>query len=101
MNWLGPPPLSQAPNTATAVTFFKQSGQSRSDGRSDKVSGFKADADDYLTKQFRMEELVIELRALLRRAAGDPTARIECGARSVDALIASHMSLVRRTIFQH
>ena len=58
MNWLGPSPLSQAPDTATVVTYFKQSSQTQSDGWSDKFSGFKAGADDYLAKPIRMEELV-------------------------------------------
>ena len=40
------------------------------DGWSDKVDGFKAGADDYLTKPFRVEEVVMRLRALVRRAAG-------------------------------
>ena len=34
------------------------------DGWTDKVDGFKAGADDYLTKPFRIEELVMRLRAL-------------------------------------
>ncbi len=37
---------------------------------SEKVAGFDAGADDYLTKPFRIEELVARLRALIRRAAG-------------------------------
>ncbi len=52
---------------------------------SDKVAGFKAGADDYLVKPFRIEELVMRLRALVRRAAGHAAARITCGAVSFDA----------------
>jgi len=39
------------------------------DGWTDKVDGFKAGADDYLTKPVRVEELVMRLRALVRRSA--------------------------------
>lgn len=35
---------------------------------SDKVNGFDAGADDYVTKPFHMEELLARVRALLRRA---------------------------------
>ena len=55
------------------------------DGWSEKVAGFRAGADDYLTKPFRVEELVMRLRALVRRAAGHAAARIVCGAVSFDA----------------
>ena len=37
---------------------------------SDKVAGFDAGADDYVTKPFQMEEMLARLRALIRRAAG-------------------------------
>lgn len=55
------------------------------DGWSEKVAGFRAGADDYLTKPFRVEELVMRLRALVRRAAGHAAARIVCGPVSFDA----------------
>lgn len=49
------------------------------DGWSDKVAGFKAGADDFLVKPFRIEELVMRLRALVRRAAGHGQPRLDCG----------------------
>ena len=49
------------------------------DGWSDKVAGFKAGADDFLTKPFRIEELTMRLRALVRRAAGHGATRLTCG----------------------
>lgn len=45
----------------------------------DKVAAFKAGADDYLTKPFRVAELMMRLRALVRRAAGHAQTRIDCG----------------------
>ncbi|ABM42592.1 response regulator [Diaphorobacter nitroreducens] len=36
----------------------------------DKVAGFQTGTDDYLTKPFDLQELVLRLRALLRRAGG-------------------------------
>jgi len=52
---------------------------------SDKVAGFKAGADDYLVKPFRVEELVMRLRAMVRRASGHAHPRIECGPLSFDS----------------
>ncbi len=54
------------------------------DNWSQKVAGFDAGADDYLTKPFHTEELLARLRALLRRSAGHATPNLACGGLSLD-----------------
>lgn len=51
---------------------------------SDKVSGFDAGADDYVSKPFHMEEVLARVRALLRRAAGHASPNMECGDLRID-----------------
>lgn len=51
---------------------------------SDKVAGFDAGADDYVTKPFHMEEILARLRALVRRAAGIATSELTCGPVALD-----------------
>lgn len=51
---------------------------------SEKVSGFDAGADDYVTKPFQMEELLARVRALIRRAAGHASSDIEYGPLKLD-----------------
>jgi two-component system OmpR family response regulator len=51
---------------------------------SDKVAGFDAGADDYVTKPFHVEELLARVRALLRRAAGHATSELVCGPVRLD-----------------
>ncbi|MBI1268234.1 MAG: response regulator [Cryomorphaceae bacterium] len=40
--------------------------------KEDTLTGFKAGADDYMTKPFSMEELMVRINAILRRAAALP-----------------------------
>ena len=50
----------------------------------DKLAGFDAGADDYLTKPFQMEELVVRVRALIRRATGHASPELHCGPLEFD-----------------
>ena len=50
----------------------------------EKVSGFDAGADDYLTKPFHMEELLARVRAIIRRSAGHASPLLECGPVLLD-----------------
>ena len=54
------------------------------DGWSEKVEGFRAGADDYLTKPFRVEELIMRLRALVRRSSGHAATQLKCGNITFD-----------------
>jgi two-component system OmpR family response regulator len=56
------------------------------DRLADKAAAFRAGADDYLTKPFRIEELLLRINALLRRAAGHASARLALGAVSLDTV---------------
>lgn len=40
--------------------------------KEDRIEGFKIGCDDYVTKPFSMEELMLRLRAVLRRSGGRP-----------------------------
>ncbi len=51
---------------------------------SEKVTGFDAGADDYVTKPFQMEEVLARLRALIRRAAGHASSELTCGPLTLD-----------------
>jgi len=58
------------------------------DAWGDKVAGFRAGADDYVLKPFRMEEVVLRLSVLLRRAAGHASAEIAAGSLVFDTATA-------------
>ena len=51
---------------------------------SEKMAGFNAGADDYMTKPFEMEEVVYRLRALIRRASGHSQPELACGPLRLD-----------------
>ena len=52
----------------------------------DRIAGFEAGADDYLPKPFEPNELVLRIRAILRRAAPSaaPAAPVQLGEASFD-----------------
>lgn len=54
------------------------------DSWGEKVAGFDAGGDDYLTKPFRIEELIARLRALVRRAAGHVAPVLSHGVVQLD-----------------
>jgi two-component system OmpR family response regulator len=50
----------------------------------EKVQGIDSGADDYVSKPFRMEEVLARLRALIRRASGQITPQLRCGPVLLD-----------------
>jgi two-component system response regulator TrcR len=62
----------RAAGTYTPVLFL-----TARDSATDRVTGLTAGADDYLTKPFDLEELVLRLRGLLRRGADAPQSEDE------------------------
>jgi two-component system, OmpR family, response regulator len=54
------------------------------DAGEDKVTGLTAGGDDYVTKPFKLEELVARIRAILRRTAGDQRAVLTAGDLTLD-----------------
>jgi len=73
------------------------------DSWADKVAGFRAGADDYMTKPFLPQELTMRLRALVRRANGHAATRLACGRLTYDAQL-GHFELdglaLRLTAFE-
>ncbi len=54
------------------------------DAWSEKVAGFDAGADDYVTKPFYLEEIQARVNALQRRAAGRSHSMADYGAVCID-----------------
>jgi two-component system, OmpR family, response regulator len=57
-------------------------------GWHEKVQGIDSGADDYVSKPFRMEELLARLRGLIRRASGQVTPELRCGNVALDTRLA-------------
>ncbi len=51
----------------------------------DKVAGFRAGADDYAVKPFRLDEVVLRCQTLIRRAAGHSRPTIDAGRLNLDS----------------
>ncbi|MBC9245750.1 response regulator transcription factor [Paracoccus sp. 11-3] len=51
----------------------------------DKVAGFRAGADDYAVKPFRLDEVVLRCQTLIRRAAGHAQSVIQAGPLKLDS----------------
>lgn len=52
-------------NAEVPIVFLTAKGMTE-----DKIKGFKAGADDYITKPFSSEEFLLRIKAILRRAQG-------------------------------
>jgi len=74
--------LRAEPNTAQLPILFLTSRAMIED----KVQGFEAGADDYLTKPFAIQELELRVRALLRRVPSPAGAHPEPGDTSSPAV---------------
>jgi DNA-binding response OmpR family regulator len=60
--------LRTDPNTSDLpIIFLTARGQEQ-----DRIEGLRAGADDYLGKPFNLEELILRVKAVLRRAQNDP-----------------------------
>lgn len=56
------------------------------DGMGDKISNFEQGADDYLTKPFAFAELVVRIKALLRRGPVNRSSVLRVGDLELDRL---------------
>ena len=62
------------------------------DSLPDRLSGFEAGGDDYVTKPFAFSEVIVRLRALLRRARPDGDGVMEIGTLRLDPVAHAALS---------
>jgi two-component system, OmpR family, phosphate regulon response regulator PhoB len=60
----------------------------------DRVVGFEVGADDYVTKPFSVRELVLRVRAVLRRAAPRPSERVRDSVGPIRVDVDAHRAFV-------
>jgi two-component system copper resistance phosphate regulon response regulator CusR len=72
--------LRKEGNTAAVLVLTAR------DATRDKVENFEAGADDYLTKPFELEELLVRVRALLRRPPTTRTHELRVADLELDRL---------------
>ncbi|EEF61569.1 response regulator [Pedosphaera parvula] len=56
------------------------------DGMAEKIENFEAGADDYLTKPFAFAELLVRVKALLRRGTANRSSVLHVGDLEIDRL---------------
>ncbi len=56
------------------------------DATASKVDGFEAGADDYMTKPFAFAELVVRVKALLRRGPANQSSKVKVGDLEFDRM---------------
>jgi DNA-binding response OmpR family regulator len=59
------------------------------DGMADKIKNFETGADDYLTKPFAFAELLLRIKALLRRGPVNHSSQVRVGDLEIDRLTQS------------
>ncbi|MBN1937535.1 MAG: response regulator transcription factor [Anaerolineae bacterium] len=83
--------LRADPKTATLPIIFLTAKAMLDD----KIDGFEAGADDYLTKPFDIQELDLRVRAILRRVQFDES--LSVGLDENDVLMAGDLTLNQHT----
>ncbi len=64
--------------------------------KEDRIEGFKIGCDDYITKPFSMEELMLRIRAVLKRTKPAPNAEVFPGPFAIGKYLFDHEQQVLR-----
>ena len=79
VNWLRELRARSSVNERTPVLLL-----TARDTLNDRIEGLDAGADDYLIKPFELSELAARLRAMARRAVGQPHSLLQAGPIALD-----------------